>query len=123
MAGSSPNGPGGEPDYRAADSKGGERMVSRLWHGQTTRENADAYEALLRTKVLPGINVLPGYEGAYLLRQNVEEGVEFVTITFFDSPEAAHRFAGAADQGVVIPPDARPLLVELATPAAALSAC
>jgi hypothetical protein len=105
------------------DSKGGERMVSRLWHGRTTRENADAYEALLRTKVLPGINILPGYEGAYLLRQNVEDGVEFVSMTFFDSPEAAQRFAGAAHDGVVIPPDARPLLIELAAPAAALSAC
>ncbi len=92
-------------------------MISRLWHGRTTRENADAYEALLRTKVLPGINTIPGYAGAYLLRQNVEDGVEFVTITFFDSPEAARTFAGAAHEGVVVPPEARPLLTSSEEPA------
>jgi hypothetical protein len=29
-------------------------MIARLWHGWTTRDNADAYETLLRTKILPG---------------------------------------------------------------------
>ena len=26
-------------------------MIARLWHGSTTRENADAYETLLKTKI------------------------------------------------------------------------
>ncbi len=29
-------------------------MIGRLWHGWTSRENAEAYETLLRSEVLPG---------------------------------------------------------------------
>ena len=28
-------------------------MIARVWHGWTSRQNADAYERHLRTKVLP----------------------------------------------------------------------
>jgi hypothetical protein len=28
--------------------------ITRIWHGWTTRENADVYENLLRTDVFPG---------------------------------------------------------------------
>ncbi len=50
-------------------------MIGRLWRGWTTTENADAYEELLRTRILPGIHRVDGYQGAYLLRRDVGEGV------------------------------------------------
>lgn len=31
--------------------------VKRIWHGWTTPENADAYQMVLRTEVIPGIEV------------------------------------------------------------------
>ena len=40
-------------------------MISRLWHGWTTRENADAYETLLRSEVLPGIHRVRAFESAH----------------------------------------------------------
>jgi heme-degrading monooxygenase HmoA len=85
-------------------------MISRLWHGWTSVENADAYEELLRTTILPGIHRVAGYRGAYLLRRNVEDGVEFVTITLWESIEAIRAFAGADHQVAVVPPAARELL-------------
>jgi heme-degrading monooxygenase HmoA len=85
-------------------------MISRLWHGWTSVENADAYEELLRTTILPGIHRVAGYRGAYLLRRNVEDGVEFVTITLWESIEAVRAFAGADHQVAVVPPAARELL-------------
>jgi heme-degrading monooxygenase HmoA len=85
-------------------------MIARLWHGWTTRENACAYEQLLQTKVLPGIHRVAGYQGAYLMRRDVEEGVEFVTLTLFDSMEAVRAFAGADYPVAVVPPEARKLL-------------
>ena len=65
-------------------------MISRIWHGWTTRENAAAYEALLRSEILPGIanRSIPGLRGAHLLRRDVSEGVEFVTILWFDTLDA-----------------------------------
>jgi hypothetical protein len=43
-------------------------MIGRLWHGWTTAANADAYEKLLVSEVLPGIHRVPGYRGAWLMR-------------------------------------------------------
>ena len=41
-------------------------MLARLWHGWTSRENADAYERLLRAEVLPGIKDRScGFRGVY----------------------------------------------------------
>jgi hypothetical protein len=40
----------------------------------------------------------------------VEEGVEFVTITLFDSMDAVRDFAGADHEVAVVPPEARKVL-------------
>ena len=85
-------------------------MISRLWHGWTTRENADAYENLLRKEVLPGIHRVRGFKGAHLLRRDLPAEVEFVTITLFDSFEAVKEFAGEDYEVAVVPPPARKLL-------------
>lgn len=85
-------------------------MISRLWHGWTTRTNADAYEQLLRSKVLPGIHRVDGYRGAYLLRRDAGTEVEFVTITFFESMDAVRAFAGEQYDVAVVPPEAQALL-------------
>ena len=86
-------------------------MIARFWRGWTTRENANAYEELLRTKILPGIHRVSGYRGAHLLRRDVQEGVEFVTLTFFDSLEAIRSFAGQDYEVAVVPSEARQLLL------------
>jgi len=85
-------------------------MISRIWHGWTTHANADAYETLLRNEVLPGIHRVRGFKGAHLLRRDVKDGVEFVTITLFDSLDAVKEFAGEDYEGAVILPEAHRLL-------------
>ena len=85
-------------------------MITRVWHGWTTTANADAYEALLRTKILPGIHRVAGYHGAYLLRRDVADEVEFVTLTMFHSMTAVRAFAGEQYDVAVVPPEARALL-------------
>ncbi len=87
-------------------------MIGRIWHGWTTREDADGYERLLRSEILPGIarRGISGYRGAHLLRREVEDGVEFVTICWFDSLEAVREFAGDDYETSVVPPQARELL-------------
>jgi heme-degrading monooxygenase HmoA len=87
-------------------------MISRLWRGRTAAANADAYEELLRTKILPGIHRVDGYRGAYVLRRDVDGGVEFVTMTLFESMEAVRAFAGEDYETAVILPEAERLLAE-----------
>lgn len=87
-------------------------MVSRVWHGWTDPADAEAYENLLRTDVLPGIadQDIEGYWGAHLLRRDGEDEVEFVTMLWFDSMEAVESFAGENPEEAVVPEEARELL-------------
>ena len=88
-------------------------MISRVWHGWTRPEDADAYEALLRQEVLVeiGQRAIEGYCGADVLRRTTPEGlVEFVTILWFESLAAVQAFAGTPHERAVVPPAARRLL-------------
>jgi len=85
-------------------------MIGRLWHGWTTPANADAYEALLRREVLPGIGRIAGFKGVYLLRKDGQPEVEFVTLTLWESLEAVRAFAGEDYEKAVVLPEARRLL-------------
>jgi heme-degrading monooxygenase HmoA len=87
-------------------------MISRVWHGWTSRKNADAYEELLRTEIFSGIakRSIQGYRGIHLLRRDVDDGVEFVTIMWFDSLDAVRAFAGEDYEVAVVPANARQLL-------------
>jgi heme-degrading monooxygenase HmoA len=85
-------------------------VISRVWHGWTRRENADAYEAFLRAEMLPSIHEVPGYLGATLLRRVSDGEVEFVTITRFASLAAVRAFAGDDYEHAVVRPEAERLL-------------
>jgi len=87
-------------------------VISRIWHGWTTSgTDADQYEQMLRSEVLPGIHRIRGYLGAYLLRRQAGEEVEFVTITLFSDLAAIRAFAGDELTRAVIHPPARKLLI------------
>jgi heme-degrading monooxygenase HmoA len=85
-------------------------VISRLWHGWTTRANADAYGKLLREEVLPGIHRVRGFKGAQVLRRDTKNEIEFIVITSFDSIDAVKGFAGEDYEVAVIEPAARKLL-------------
>jgi hypothetical protein len=87
-------------------------MISRIWYGWTSHDNAAAYQSLLETEILPGIanRRIEGYGGAHLLRRDLESEVEFVTILWFDSLGAVRNFAGEDYAVAVVPPKARALL-------------
>jgi heme-degrading monooxygenase HmoA len=85
-------------------------MITRLWHGYTKPQDADTYQQLLLTQILPGIHRIAGYKGSYLLRRDCDDEVEFVTLTFWESLDAIREFAGADYERSVVPPEAARLL-------------
>lgn len=82
-------------------------MIARVWHGYTKPEHADAYEAMLKPELLPGISKAKGYKGSYLLRRNLGNEVEFITILLWDSIDAVRNAAGHADYETAIIPEER----------------
>ena len=85
-------------------------MITRIWHGYTKPENAQAYQQLLTSKILPGIHRVQGYRGSYLLRKDSPGEVEFVTLTLWESMDAIREFAGDDYEVAVVPPEAQALL-------------
>jgi heme-degrading monooxygenase HmoA len=87
-------------------------MISRIWHGWTNYQNADKYEALLKEEIFIGIQErhIAGYRGIQLLRRQVSEETEFITIMTFDSLDSVREFAGQDYEKAVVPANARVLL-------------
>lgn len=87
-------------------------MIGRIWHGYTSHQNADAYEALLKEEIFIGIKGrrIPGFREIQLLRRELADEVEFITIMWFDSIESVKAFAGEDYEAAVVPPRARALL-------------
>ncbi|MBZ5499629.1 MAG: antibiotic biosynthesis monooxygenase [Acidobacteriia bacterium] len=87
-------------------------MISRIWHGWTAPSNADTYEMLLKEEIFVGIQNrhIRGFKSIQLLRRNVGNEVEFVTIMLFDSLDAVREFAGKDYEAAVVPEKARAVL-------------
>jgi heme-degrading monooxygenase HmoA len=86
--------------------------VKRVWHGWTTPESADSYQTLLKEVVFPGIEAkeIPGYRGIELLRRELEDEVEFVTIMTFDSLQSVVDFQGQDYRRSYVPEAAQKIL-------------
>ena len=85
-------------------------MFARMWRGWTTRENSKAYEDVFRQVVLPEVDAVDGFDGAYLLRRELNEETEFIVLTLFNSMEAVQRFAGKDYELAVVSPEAKAVL-------------
>ncbi len=87
-------------------------MIARIWHGWTTKNNAEKYENLLKSEILPEIAAenVRGYQGIELLRRPLGDEVEFVTIMRFTSLEAVKEFAGENYTQCYVPRSAREVL-------------
>lgn len=87
-------------------------MICRIWHGWTTPGNADAYEAIVRGEVIPGIEArkIPGFRHIDLLRREGDAEVEFVTMMWFDDLDAIRAFMGDDYTVAHVPTRARAVL-------------
>lgn len=92
-------------------------MIGRMWRGWTERDQADAYEAVFRGVVLPELDGVAGCHGAYLLRGDDGDAVQFVSLTLFDSLDAVRAFAGERYESAVISDEAAAVLRDFDTTA------
>ena len=88
-------------------------MISRIWHGWTTHENASKYEYLLRNEIFPSIEKknVKGYRKISLLKRILENEIEFITIMLFDNLEAVKEFVGEDYERSYVPESARKVLL------------
>ena len=87
-------------------------MISRIWHGWTTPENANHYQNLLKTEIFPTIlaKKVAGLQKIELMRRASGDEIEFMTIMWFDSLGAVKQFAGEQYETAYVPEKARQIL-------------
>jgi hypothetical protein len=70
-------------------------MIARIWHGYTSPENAGVYENLLKTEVFPSIESkkVKGYKKISLLKRELKNEVEFITIMLFDNLQSVNHMS------------------------------
>lgn len=87
-------------------------MIARIWHGWTTPGNAAAYKRILLGEVIPAIKTrnLPGLHDIEVLRRELPDEVEFITIMYFDSLDAVRAFVGEDYERAHVPDAARQVL-------------
>ena len=79
-------------------------MVARIWRGYAaTKSHADAYEAMLKPELLPGISTKQGYRGSHLLRRDAGDEIEFMTVLLFDSLDDIKALTGPDYETAVVP--------------------
>ena len=86
--------------------------VKRVWHGWTTKENADAYQHILLNEVIPGIEAkeIPGLRKFEVMRIELDDEVEFVTMITFDSVQNVIAFQGEDYKKAYVPDAAQQVL-------------
>jgi antibiotic biosynthesis monooxygenase (ABM) superfamily enzyme len=87
-------------------------MICRLWRGWTTPEDADAYERVVRTEVIPDIEArnIPGFRHIDLMKRDLGSEIEFQTLMWFDSLDAIKQFMGDDYAVSHVPAEARAVL-------------
>ncbi|QNA86981.1 antibiotic biosynthesis monooxygenase [Sphingomonas sp. So64.6b] len=87
-------------------------MICRTWHGWTTRENAAAYEDVVRNIVIPGIErmKIKGFQHIDLMKRDCGNEFEFQTIMWFDSLKSIVDFVGEDPERSHVPDQARAVL-------------
>lgn len=86
--------------------------IKRIWHGWTTKENAEKYQHILDKEVLPSIEAkkIPGYKKIEVLKIELEDEVEFITIMTFDSLQNVKDFQGEDYKRCYVPDVAQKVL-------------
>lgn len=87
-------------------------MIIREWRGRAAKANADAYPKHFRTSVVPELRHVPGFVGASLCQRQVNDKVEYLVLTRWQSMDAIRGFASDDVGKAVVEPGAVAALVD-----------
>jgi heme-degrading monooxygenase HmoA len=89
-------------------------MICRVWRGWTKKDNASAYERIVRGEVIPGIEArrIPGFRCIDLVRRERENDVEFMTLMWFDGLDSVKAFMGEDYEAAHVPAQAQAVLAD-----------
>jgi len=87
-------------------------MIDRIWRGRATIENAPKYQKHVTETVFSELTKIPGFQGASLLKREVEGSIDFLAVTTWESLAAIRGFTGDNIETAIVEPAARAVLSE-----------
>jgi hypothetical protein len=89
-------------------------LTVRTWSARADAEGAGSYTRYFTGTLLPELRKLPGFEGAYLLRRDLDGNgtIELTTHTFWGSLEVIRAFAGGDITVAIVEPEAQAMLLD-----------
>ena len=82
-----------------------------MWHGRVPTAKAAAYREFTNGRAIPDYRSVPGNISVHVLERAEGDVTHFVTLTFWESLDAIHAFAGAdLEKAKYYPEDAEFLL-------------
>jgi heme-degrading monooxygenase HmoA len=85
-------------------------MIARVWRCTAAEDKAGDYIDHFNQGVLPELRLIDGYKGAYLMRRELDDGVEITVMTLWESMETIRMFAGENVETAVVAPAAKAVL-------------
>jgi len=86
-------------------------MIARVWRCIAASDKVNDYVDHFNHSVAPELHQLGGYQGSYLLRRDVPDGVEITVMTLWESVDAIRKFAGVDVEAAVVAPIAQAILI------------
>ena len=87
-------------------------MIERHWTGIARTDQSDNYIRHLITQTFPKVASMKGFIKASILKRPIDEGVEFLIVTVWESIEAVRQFAGEQVDVANVPAEARAMMVK-----------
>jgi len=78
-------------------------MVERHWKGITSIENSDRYIKHLLEDTFPQLSKIKGFKEASILKREINNGIEFLIATKWESFDSIKKFSGENIEIAVIP--------------------
>ena len=88
-------------------------MIIRESRGRAAKSNANAYPKHFRTIVAPELQQVPGFLGAHLSHRSVNDKIEYLVLTRWDSMDVIRGFAGDDVDRAVVEPGAVAALIDV----------
>lgn len=85
-------------------------MIVRLWRCFITHENVPLYVEHFQQSVLPELKQINGFVEGTILQRAMDVDVEITVLTYWESMDAVHNFAGEQADTAVVAPAAQSLV-------------
>lgn len=85
-------------------------MIERHWKGITSIENSNKYIKHLLEETFVKLSEMEGFIKASILKRIINDSVEFLIITKWESIDSIKKFTGENTEVAVVPPKAQKLM-------------